>query len=626
MRSPSPLRPPNPRLGAYYGIFTSAFVCLVVLLAIFEQLGVKRLWLSHAMILIPILAYVLIAVGARSVLPEDFFTSGRRVPPVFSGMAMAVTLLGSVALFAYTGTLYFLGFDALAIALGWVAGLLFAGVLFLPYLRKAGSYTLPSFLGQRYASHYVQLAACVLLLPPLLLLIAAELKLAALIAALFIAVSYETALLVIAVSAAGIAALGGMRSLTWAQCAQFIVALIGILLPLAVVSILLTNLPAPQLTYGELAGRLASLEIAAGIGPTEPRPLAEALPGSEAAPSIKPFLQAFGGLRPADFFALFLCLTLGAAALPSLLMRGGTTVSVAEKRRASAWGLVLASVFLLSAPAYAAFVKYQVLHDIAQSGMLAQPPWLAALSAADLARFQDADGNALIGASELLMARDGVTIALPVVSQLPFVLTVLLATAGIAIALAAAAAHLFALGASSIEDAYRILIDPDPGTQKQLLFARYAIGGVAVLAFILLLVTDIDILQAAIMAFALAGASFFPLLLLSVWWEKSSEWGALAAMGTGFAIAALAIAIGGQVSTLMLVATLLGTLAGLAAGVGASLFGPPVSPEALQYFEQLRTPGNETLYDRSLKRAAIEAERQAEASEPLESQEPAPQA
>lgn len=36
MNVQSRLRTPNPHLGAYYGIVTSAFVCLVVLLAMFE--------------------------------------------------------------------------------------------------------------------------------------------------------------------------------------------------------------------------------------------------------------------------------------------------------------------------------------------------------------------------------------------------------------------------------------------------------------------------------------------------------------------------------------------------------------------------------------------------------------
>ena len=39
--SPSRRRQANPHFGAYYGILTSAFVSLVISLAMFEQLGVR---------------------------------------------------------------------------------------------------------------------------------------------------------------------------------------------------------------------------------------------------------------------------------------------------------------------------------------------------------------------------------------------------------------------------------------------------------------------------------------------------------------------------------------------------------------------------------------------------------
>ncbi len=49
MSVPSRLRTPNPHLGAYYGIVTSAFVSLVIMLAMFEQLGWGRPLLAQSM-------------------------------------------------------------------------------------------------------------------------------------------------------------------------------------------------------------------------------------------------------------------------------------------------------------------------------------------------------------------------------------------------------------------------------------------------------------------------------------------------------------------------------------------------------------------------------------------------
>jgi hypothetical protein len=99
--SPSRRRQANPNLGAYYGIVASAFVSLVVGLAMFEQLGWQETWLAQAMILVPLVLYLGIAFGARTLNVEDFFASGRRVPPVYNGAALSAMLIGNGLLRLY---------------------------------------------------------------------------------------------------------------------------------------------------------------------------------------------------------------------------------------------------------------------------------------------------------------------------------------------------------------------------------------------------------------------------------------------------------------------------------------------------------------------------------------------
>jgi cation/acetate symporter len=260
MKARSRLRQVNPHLGAYYGIVTSAVVSLLICLAMLEQLGWSQLLLAEAMILVPLGLYLAIALGARTLKVEDFFASGRRVPPVYNGAVLAAVLIGGAGFFGYTGTLFFLGFDGLAIGLAWTTGLLVAGLLFVPYLRKAGAYTLPAFLGQRFRSRSVRVAASLLQLPPAALLLAAEIKIAALMAVIFLPISYQLAVAAVAIIITFVTLIGGMRSLTWSATAQFIVAAIGLAVPLIIVSVLMTNLPAPQLTYGETFAPLTRSE------------------------------------------------------------------------------------------------------------------------------------------------------------------------------------------------------------------------------------------------------------------------------------------------------------------------------------------------------------------------------
>ena len=335
-----------------------------------------------------------------------------------------------------------------------------------------------------------------------------------------------------------------MRSLTWSASAQFIVSAVGFAVPLIIVSVLLTNLPAPQLTYGEMFEPLKRSESVTGVSPSAPSELATALPREQPGPSAKPFLQAFGAVSQTDFLTLFLCLTLGAAALPSLLARSGVTSSVADQRRSVAWGVFFVALFAISAPALAAFVRLLMFQDIAQAPANALPSWLNDLSAYRLLFTKDANTDGAIEASELFVARDGIVLALPMAAKLPFVCTVLTAAAGLAIALAAAASHLFTLAGSLADDVIR-LVDPRSEVLPRLMVAWVAIAATALAAGVFLAFAEIDVMQVAIMAFASAAAIFFPVLLLAIWWRRCTWLGAMLALGLGFATMATAIAFGG---------------------------------------------------------------------------------
>jgi cation/acetate symporter len=610
MSAPSRLRTSNPHLGAYYGIVASAFVSLVVVLAMFEQLGWGRTVLAQTMMIVPLALYLVIAIGARTLLVEDFFASGRRVPPVYNGLVLAMIAVGGVGFLAYTGTVFFLGFDALAIGLGWTFGMLVAGVLFTPYLRKAGSYTLPTFLGHRFRSRSLRMAANVAQLPPTALLLAAEIKIAALVASLFLPVSFSLAVLLVAVLIAAFAILGGMRSLTWTGCAEFLVGAVGLAIVVTTVSILLTNVPAPQLTYAETFLALHNAEITAGVTPVAPGALASTLPGAAPLASVKPFLQSFGILGPLDFMTLFLCLALGTAALPSLLVRSGVTSSIAEQRRSAAWGLLFVAFFVITAPAMAAFAKLIMFRDIALSPAASLPAWLNELSANHLLQARDANGDGAIEAAELLVGRDGIALALPAAAGVPYVLSVLMATAALAVAVAAASSHLFTLGASLAEDLYRVLDRRQ--TLPRLTAAWASIAACALAAAVFLMIADLDPLRTALMAFAFAAATFFPTLLLAIWWPRCTKWGALAALATGFAVVLAEAALNGlfglgQAGFSASVASLGGAGLALVAGVAVSLyFGRPTKAED-SYREEMRDPDGETIYDRAQMRAAAAA-------------------
>ena len=600
---PSSLRQStNPHLAAHHGIVASAFVSLVITLAVFEQLGWSRETLAEFMIAIPLLFYLSIAFATRSVDIREFFTCRRRVPAFFNGAVLAAIVIGGTGFFAYSGALFLIGYDALPIGLGWTAGLLASIVLFVPFLRKAGAYTIPSFLGMRFRSRQVRLAASLLQLPPLTLLLAAELKIAVFVTTFLIPMPSGLAVLCITVLLSLIVLAGGMRSVTWTSTAQFVVAGVAFTAPLLIVSVLVTNLPLPQLTYGEAFVPLQRSEIVIGGGPISADIPAAALPSELPQPTQKPFLQAFGALKEFSFTTVVLCLVLGTAAMPSLLVRSGTTPSIPDQRRSVAWAVLLVALFVASAPALAVFAKLLVLQDFAQSSAAGTiPAWLDELRNYGVIVANDLNADGAIAGKELFFARDGVAFILPFAARLPFICTILIAVAGLALALAAASSHLFALAGSLAEDVGGVL-DPDRNLLPRLIAAWAAIVATALGAAVFLSVASIDVLHIAMTAFALVAATFFPVLFLAIWWKGCTRGGAMAALAVGFGSMMIGLLFGATLGSgdiaASATAALLAALFAIIAGLIASQLGSGSTPEEAADFAEIRDPAGEALYDR----------------------------
>ena len=607
----SQYRPLNPRLGTHYAIFVSTFTALLLVLALVEQLGARKLWLSHAMIVAPLLIYLTVAALTRTLELHEFFSVSRRIPPVFGGLALAVTAIGGVGLFALTGSLYLIGFDALALPIGWISGFVLAAILFVPYLRKTGAYTLPGFFRLRFESPLLGAVAGLLLLPPAVILLAAELRIGAFITSLFASVSFEIAVICGAGIIVVTLVIGGLRSLTWTQSVQYAVVLAGMLVPLVVVSVQETNLPLPQLTYGGLLEQTSINEVALGASNATPAPLLGGLPGERPEPAVKPFLQAFGALTRTDFALLAFCILAGSAAMPSLLLRAGTATHTQQSRRLLGWGTLFLGFFLITAPAYAVFAKYLTLQQIVGIAPSQLPGWISGLSDAGLANFSDKNGDGVISVSELFISRDGVTLSLPIMAGLPFVLVVFAATAGIAATLAAGAGHLFAAGGSISDDIYHGIIHRAATPGKRLIVARVAIALLAIGTAWYVTTNDFDVLRAAIIALSLCGAAFFPSLLLSIWWKRTTKWAVLAAMLTGAGVASgyMVLQFSGSGALLPglsgLLAAVLGVPLGLVSGIAVSLITPKPSLQIDNLADDMRDPSGEALLDKAIRLAPL---------------------
>ena len=596
-------RPANPNIGTSYATFASIIIGLVVILVIFEQLGINNLWLGHVIMAAPIFAYVIIGFLMRTILIDEFYVSGRRVPAFYNGLAYASVSFGGIGFFAITGSLFLIGFDALVLGLGLVAGLVLMAILFVPYIRKFGAYTLASFFGERFDSKIIRMTAGLLLLVPSMMLLSAEIRIAAEVISQFTATNFKTLIFVSAAVIVLSNILGGMRSLTWTTGAQLLVLFLGLLTPLTILSVTHTTLPLPQLTYGSLFADIGKAEAAGGIVDAVPTRLTSALPGDNTLVVKKPLEQMFGAIKKVDFLFLLVSVMLGAAILPASIMRIGTSESVTEARRSISWGVVLTGILMLSVPAIAVFTKYLLYQTLVGQPFNAMPNWLVDLKEAGMVDILDLNKDGILAIKELAVMRDSISLILPIIGELPFVLVGFLAAAGMAAALSAASAHMLAMSCSISEDLFYGGFWSKVSVAKRLLIARLSMIVVTAIASYIAIGQDFDILHMGLWALSIAASSFFAPLVLAIWWKKVSKFGIWAGMIAGFCVSMSITFLhwSGLTTNVLGIESLTSAIAGVpvafAVIVGITYLYPESSEEATDLADEIRIPDGETIRD-----------------------------
>jgi cation/acetate symporter len=598
----------NPRLGTSFGIFTSAFASLVLLLVILEQLGLEREWISELIIGLPVLFYAGIGLMVRTSNVEEFFISGQRVPPLYNGFALSANLIGGAGLLGSIGAFFFIGYDAMPIILGWCAGLGLMSVLFAPYLRKAGAYTMPGYFGIRFSSRFLRFVSAAILLVPGLMLLAAELSVGQRVAGIFLPSEQGFMLQAGLVIVIATVFFGGMRSLTWTQCAQFIVVILGLIVPLIAISLLVSNLPLPQLSYGGILDDMGQLEVARGLTARGARGLSEMLPGADPIAVTRPFADLFGSISAGDYFSLTLCMMLGAAVLPTQIARLSTTPTVSGVRKSFGWAALIVGLVALTIPAYAAFTKYQVLQQLLGQPLAQVPEWGRLLEQLGLVTLSSNQFDPALGAARVQFSRDSVALVMPVLNNFPFVLIGVIGAAAIAAVFAAAAGQLVAMANVLSNDIY-YPINRSASPSKRLLVARLSMIGLGLVALWLASRSGFDPLRMVIWAFSLCGGSFFAVLALSIWWRGLTSFGAAIGMLSGFGATAayILLTVGGGYPWFGidgLAAGMLGVPVSLLGAFTGSMLSPRPDQQTLDLIDEMRVPSGETIHARLLRLAA----------------------
>ncbi len=259
---------------------------------------------------------------------------------------------------------------------------------------------------------------------------------------------------------------------------------------------------------------------------TQAQPLAGLAPGTAGA--------ADGGNR-ANFLALVFCLMLGTAAMPHVLTRYYTTASVADARRSVGWSLLFIVLLYISAPALAVMVKYQVFTELVGTSFGSLPDWIRRWSKLDasLVSVQDINGDGLLQFAELRLGADMIVLAAPELGGLPLVVTYLVAAGGLAAALSTADGLLLTISNALSHDFFVRVINPGASAIKRVMMSKMMVLVTAVLAAWVASLRIANILPFVTAAFSLAAATFFPALVMGIFWRRANRAGAVAGMLAG---------------------------------------------------------------------------------------------
>jgi cation/acetate symporter len=360
--------------------------------------------------------------------------------------------------------------------------------------------------------------------------------------------------------------LGGMKAVTWTQVAQYIILIIAYMIPVTFLAVKLTGIPLPQLAYGQALQNITRLEAEQQISKSYIQPYNETLTNNSAiaastqiglpVPEARSVTDWQGA--PWDFIALTACLMLGTAGLPHVLIRFYTVPSVRESRKSVGWALFFIFLLYFTAPAYAAFSRWEMLENVAGRPITTidldgeqvatvldddgQPlRWVSGWSRTGLLTIADApdaggNGDSVLQFSELKINGDLIVLSTPEISGLPYTIAAMIAAGGLAAALSTADGLLVVIASAIAHDVFYRTLNPNASLDARIKIGKGMILVAAAVAALAALPRLVLIAQMVAWAFSLAAASFFPVVLLGIFWKRANGPGAMTGMIGGLAI------------------------------------------------------------------------------------------
>ena len=481
-----------------------------------------QIW-TYIIVALTFALYIGIAIWSRAGSTKEFYVAGGGVSPLANGTATAADWMSAASFISMAGLISFMGYDGSVYLMGWTGGYVLLALLLAPYLRKFGKFTVPDFIGERYYSKTARLVAVFCALLVSFTYVAGQMRGVGVVFSRFLEVDITTGVIIGMIIVLFYAVLGGMKGITYTQVAQYCVLIFAFMVPAIFISLQMTGNPIPQLGMGgKGADGMYLLEKLNGLS-TE-LGFAEYTSGSKS---------------KMDIFAITAALMFGTAGLPHVIVRFFTVKKVKDARKSAGLALLLIAILYTAAPAVAVFARLNLIHTVSGQPYAQMPDWFSNWETTGLLGFNDKNGDGLIQYSadaminELTVDRDIMVLANPEIANLPAWVIALVAAGGLAAALSTAAGLLLVISSSVSHDLVKSVFKPDISDKQELVVARLAAVGAVVVAGYFGINPPGFVAAVVALAFGLGAASFFPAIILGIFYKKMNKEGAITGMVVG---------------------------------------------------------------------------------------------
>ena len=496
--------------------------------------------------------YIIIAFISRARSTSDFYVAGKGIHPVINGMATAADWMSAASFLSMAGLIAFLGKDGSVYLMGWTGGYVLLALLLAPYLRKFGQFTVPDFIGERYYSNTARVVSVLCLIFISFTYIAGQMRGVGIVFSRFLEVDINLGVFIGMGIVFVYAVWGGMKGITYTQVAQYTVLIFAYLVPAIYISIIMTNNPIPQLGFGSTL--VNSSEF-----------LLDKLDKVTSDLGFTPYTE--NTKSKIDVFCITAALMLGTAGLPHVIVRFFTVPSFSDARKSAGYALIFIALLYTTAPAVSAFARMNLIDSIHDKAYSDSPQWFKNWEEIGLIAWKDKNSDGLINYSsgdalenvkpvylnerglygerkilnkanelnnnEVYIDRDIIVLANPEIAQLPFWVIALVAAGGVAAALSTAAGLLIAISSAISHDLLKKTFMPSINEKQELLYSRLATALAISNAGLFGIYPPAFVAQVVALAFGIAAASLFPVILLGIFSKRMNREGAIAGMVTG---------------------------------------------------------------------------------------------